>query len=274
MGHDKLDNQVKQKLSNRKIQPSTDAWTKLEAMLDSNEEKPKRKITWYYLAAASVVILVLLSVLVFNDNSTTENEWVDTNNDRTIQLEETVSKNQIESVDGVIVQEESVRNEQIVDNTVKAETRVKKTSIPNNLPEKQKFIISPKIEKESNVTESLAVQDNVEENVNNEKSFKLKKEEFDANNALVENSTQKLEDDKLDNEVDALLASALNNLKKEEKIEKEELVKKPATKYSVSPEALLAEAEDEAEESFRAKVFEKIKSGFKKTKTVIATRND
>jgi hypothetical protein len=34
------------------------------------------------------------------------------------------------------------------------------------------------------------------------------------------------------------------------------------------------EVEEDAEASFRAKVFEAVKKGFKKTKTAVATRND
>ena len=74
----------------------------------------------------------------------------------------------------------------------------------------------------------------------------------------------------LSREVDALLATAMEQIKFRE-IEKQP---QTTTAYSVNPEMLLMEVEDAAEESFRAKVFEAVKKGFKKTKTAVATRND
>jgi hypothetical protein len=53
MAPNKIDNQIKEKLNAREIQPSAPAWDRLDAMLTVAEAKqPKRNFTWLYIAAA------------------------------------------------------------------------------------------------------------------------------------------------------------------------------------------------------------------------------
>ena len=53
MALNKIDNQIKDKLNAREIQPSAPAWDRLDAMLTVAEAKqPKRNFTWLYIAAA------------------------------------------------------------------------------------------------------------------------------------------------------------------------------------------------------------------------------
>lgn len=59
-----FEQQAKEKLSNREIASSAQAWDRLDAML-SVQEKPKKKMTWWYVAA-SVTGLLLVGTLFFN----------------------------------------------------------------------------------------------------------------------------------------------------------------------------------------------------------------
>ncbi|WP_300979070.1 hypothetical protein [Flavobacterium sp.] len=59
-----FEQQAKEKLFNREIAPSAQAWDRLDAML-SVQEKPKKKMTWWYVAA-SVTGLLLVGTLFFN----------------------------------------------------------------------------------------------------------------------------------------------------------------------------------------------------------------
>ena len=53
MALNKIDNQIKDKLNAREIQPSAPAWDRLDAMLTVAEAKqPKRNYIWLYIAAA------------------------------------------------------------------------------------------------------------------------------------------------------------------------------------------------------------------------------
>ncbi|MGL2994268.1 hypothetical protein [Flavobacterium sp. TSSA_36] len=64
MEQNNFEQQAKEKLSNREIAPSVQAWDRLDAML-SIQEKPKKKINWWYVAA-SVTGLLLVGTLFFN----------------------------------------------------------------------------------------------------------------------------------------------------------------------------------------------------------------
>ena len=64
-----FEQQAKEKLSNREITPSAQAWDRLDAML-SVQEKPKKKINWWYVAA-SVTGLLLVGTLFFNTSKET-----------------------------------------------------------------------------------------------------------------------------------------------------------------------------------------------------------
>lgn len=64
MEQNNFEQQAKEKLSNREIVPSAQAWGRLDAML-SIQEKPKKKINWWYVAA-SVTGLLLVGTLFFN----------------------------------------------------------------------------------------------------------------------------------------------------------------------------------------------------------------
>jgi hypothetical protein len=60
MEPNKIDTQIKEKLNNRTITPSTPSWDRLNAMLNSTEKnKPIKKYNWIAVAAAVVVFFGL-----------------------------------------------------------------------------------------------------------------------------------------------------------------------------------------------------------------------
>ncbi|WP_367755090.1 hypothetical protein [Flavobacterium sp. WC2430] len=64
MEPNKLDSIMKEKLEARKIQPSAQAWDRLDAMLTATE-KPKRSFTWMYIAASFIGFLIV-GTIFFN----------------------------------------------------------------------------------------------------------------------------------------------------------------------------------------------------------------
>ena len=63
MEQNKLEQEIKQALENRTIQPSEMAWNKLDAMLAIAEgQKPKRNLGWLYTAAAILGFILIGSV--------------------------------------------------------------------------------------------------------------------------------------------------------------------------------------------------------------------
>ena len=67
-----LENQIKEKLNARDIQPSAQAWDRLDAMLTiSEEKKPKKGYGWFFVAA-STLFFFGMGFFIFSSNETTE----------------------------------------------------------------------------------------------------------------------------------------------------------------------------------------------------------
>lgn len=72
MEPNKIDNQIREKLNAREIQPSSQAWDRLDAMLTvSEEKKPKKGYGWFFVAA-STILFFGLGFFLFNSNETKE----------------------------------------------------------------------------------------------------------------------------------------------------------------------------------------------------------
>ena len=72
MEPNKIDNQIREKLNAREIQPSAQAWDRLDAMLTvSEEKKPKKGYGWFFVAASTILFLGL-GFFIFNSNETQE----------------------------------------------------------------------------------------------------------------------------------------------------------------------------------------------------------
>lgn len=70
MEPNKLDNQIREKLNAREIQPSAQAWDRLDAMLTvSEDKKPKKGYGWLFIAA-STLLFFGLGFFLFNSNET------------------------------------------------------------------------------------------------------------------------------------------------------------------------------------------------------------
>ena len=72
MEPNKIDNQIREKLNAREIQPSAQAWDRLDAMLTVSEEKKPKKGYGLFFVAASTRLCFGLGFFLFNSNETTE----------------------------------------------------------------------------------------------------------------------------------------------------------------------------------------------------------
>ncbi len=59
MAPDKFEKYIREKIRQREITPSTEAWNKLAGQLPEVEEKRKRPFVWYSIAASFVGILII-----------------------------------------------------------------------------------------------------------------------------------------------------------------------------------------------------------------------
>ena len=72
MKPNKIDNQIREKLNAREIQPSAQAWDRLDAMLAVSEEKKSKKGYGWFFVAASTILFFGLGFFLFNSNETKE----------------------------------------------------------------------------------------------------------------------------------------------------------------------------------------------------------
>ena len=239
---DKLEKHIKERLEDRTIAPSKGAWDKIASQV--KEPAPRKRNTWFpYAIAASVVGIVLVSVFFFtkSDAEVEQIQVVDT---------KTKTETQTQFEDRKV--KELVKDEQ---------TEVTKTKSEPVAPEKteefaSKIPVSNTAIAEEEVKEPL--RDEIK--INSDRLIAQKVEEVVAQVELMETAQK----DVSDAEVDSLLRAAQRQI----------LTDKLFTEGgSVDAMSLLAEVEDELDESFRDQIFDALKSGYLKLRTAVADRN-
>ena len=239
---DKLEKHIKERLEDRTIAPSKGAWDKIASQV--KEPAPRKRNTWFpYAIAASVVGIVLVSVFFFTkgDAEVEQIQVVDT---------KTKTETQTQFEDRKV--KELVKDEQ---------TEVAKTKSEPVAPEKTEEFAS-----KTPVSNTAIVEEEVKEplrdeiKINSDRLIAQKVEEVVAQVQIMETAQQ----DVSDAEVDSLLRAAQRQI----------LTDKLFTEGgSVDAMSLLAEVEDELDESFRDQIFDALKSGYLKLRTAVADRN-
>ena len=226
----------REKLNQRKIEPSDKAWDRLDAMLSVAEEKkqPKKKKRWLYIAA-SIVGFLLVGTFLFNQKKSAIEAP-----DKNVVIEENMQKDSVEK---------PVLN--VID-TVKTEVVVSEKPIIQNLNKKEEKISNQKsnqlVKKEANqITESSIIIKNNQE-----------KQSINNQTAVAENPKNST--------VDQLLNSA-------EKTVFAENSAKPKSKVKVNANDLLNQVDGELELSFREKVITKVNKNYQTVKVALANRN-
>jgi len=239
---DKLEKHIKERLEDRTIAPSKGAWDKIASQV--KEPAPRKRNTWFpYAIAASVVGIVLVSVFFFTngDAEVEQIQVVDT---------ETKTETQTQFEDKKV--EELVKDEQ---------TEVAKTkSEPVALEKTEEFALKTPVSNTAIAEEEVKEPLRDEIKINSDRLIAQKVEEVVAQVELMETAQK----DVSDAEVDSLLRAAQRQI----------LTDKLFTEGgSVDAMSLLAEVEDELDESFRDQIFDALKSGYLKLRTAVADRN-
>lgn len=251
MAPNNFDKQIHKLLEKRSIEPSADAWSKLESQLDKQEETSNKFRPWWFAVAAS---LIAIALFWFN------NERTATNPNKQQQVE--VNSLPIE------VETPSIQNEQPEAIIIVSDT--------NLLAEEQ-------VINEKEIINDLRQQPEHLKQTNKEliDEFTVAKEPKSLVPSLIENSLQQQHIEavvaqmkaidstdhwSIENEVDALLAEAQRKIKLE-KLFNEAI-------HNIDSNALLKEVEEDIDESFRTKVFDALKASYKTVKTAVAERNN
>lgn len=248
MEPNKLETQIKEKLSSREIQPTEMAWDRLDAMLSVSEEKKTKRFPFltskFIGIAASVLVFLSVGLYFINQENT------DIKVEESVVVKEEIKTNTSE--------ENTTEVEEINSITVQSEEQVAVTT--NNKPQT--------INKKSSQSFNQNIQNNQKATVN--PIINTNKEiEYLGNGDVAQKDLPRIETRKAivvskpnNVNVDDLLASVENESKN---------TKKPSVK--VNANTLLSQVDGELEQSFRQKAINRISRNYQEVKLALANRN-
>ena len=254
----KFEEQLKEKLEKRSLQPSKDSWAKLSERLDAEDKKSRKPwFTWMSIAAG---IIILLSILIQTFGSETDQEVIP-------QIVEE------DTIENTLEEQLPISNENKAIELV-AEEQAEDVNATPDKTDNQSKLVQPKSKPENASKIRLADQTNDKSESKDviKEPKELSKElikDAQINKEAVAQALQNLDAEKsnvTDREVDSLLKLASKALVKD-KLLKE-------SSKTVNAQSLLEEVEDEMGQSFRSKVYEALKDGYKTVKTAVAQRNN
>ncbi|MDG4715797.1 hypothetical protein [Winogradskyella marincola] len=258
----KFEEQIKDKLEKRSLQPSAESWAKLTERLEADEKKSKNPWFWWMGIAAAVIITLVVVVQTLGSKDTEEIL------PQVVEQEKKEDANKVEEALIIDIKETEMVSQNNED---------KKSSASKNEIENKPENINYKLVSKSNTKTQLVVDEKLMqkdkssvEDSNNDIKLITEKVTIDKE-AFNEAMTEVLNEIKpnttiTDREVDSLLKVASKELFKD-KLQDD-------ARRTVDANSLLQEVEDEMGESFRTKVYEVLKDGYKTVKTAVAQRND
>jgi len=254
MGQDNIDSHIKQKLEQRTIQSSSEAWDKLSNMLDEETHQGSKNGYFKYAIVASVLLLLgFFFTSEFNGD------------------------------DSVIIKDEIVEvdnNVKIIDDEGVGEPIVNPFEKEEIVEEYKKEKIEVVVKNETNYTNVESLDKN--QIVNQKKEINTIREKVNQYLAQLEKSKQeKSSQEKLgydiDAEINALLAEASSYLP--DKTVKNDV---PSFKLDKETDMLLADAfqelnfnpdEDAVSETLKNKLFKQLEKGYLKSRVLLAERS-
>lgn len=238
-----IENQIKQKLESRTIQPSAQAWDRLDAML-TVAEKPKRNHNWMYIAASFIGFVFIATVYLSQTEPLID---VPKNN---VVIGVPKAKTQIQ--DATVLLENTSKEVQVT----KENTKPNQT---NNVIVYQSKTMEAKMAKSQNTQVSIINQKAIANNQNHEiqKEAIAKKQQTQINTEPIKPSYVN---------VDELLAAAEAPSKNVKVINNKSVV-------SVNANNLLDQVDGELELTFRQSVIKTVSKKYQTVKVALSNRN-
>lgn len=245
----KFEEHIKEKLDKREIKPSVRAWESIASSIDNTNQGNKKGFVWYAIAACILGLLMASLFLFFG-----QKEALDVENS-------IVDKPTTEKPIEKLIKPAIIVEDAIIETTTKLVEReenpvsVEESLQPNKGADKSLDYVA-----NLNDNEKLKTFDNIA--LSNEDLINNKIHELIAQ---VDSLEIKNKTSITDAEIDALLIKAQNEIL-EQRIFKQN--------NTVDAMALLNEAENELDKSFRDQLFNTLKNGFFKVRTAVADRNN
>ncbi|WP_456440754.1 hypothetical protein [Psychroserpens sp.] len=258
-----FEDKLKDKLENRSLQPSPDAWNSLADRLDNEDKKNSNTRFWWIGIAASIVGVILVTTQFYKSTPNTEVSPIVVETKPSIQSDKELITDPV-TIDKIVSNSEE--EDENVEGTYANE--VVSVSI-NRTTETQKPVLKEKailqIEEPQVILASVEeskpqMNDNIQVKVLSQEELKII-EVVDIIKQLQTN-----ESSVSDKEIDSLLKQAQREILKTSIYDE--------TTRTVDANALLQDVEVELEHSFRDKVFEALKSSYKSVKTAVAERRN
>ena len=243
MGRNKMEKDFSEKLNQREIIPSANAWDRLDAMLavaEEKENKPKRNFGWLYIAASIVGFLLIGTVFL---NST--EEVTDVKKHKVV-FEDNPKLSPTQSDLQHAAHQDSIAS------TAIAETPTVKDS--NSHPKTAREIQNVRKQtNESKLAENSINQNNLNQNQVNQNQI-INQKMNSVPNVVLANNLQ----------ADELLAMAQTKSNAE------------TSKASVKVNAknLLSQVDGELDQTFREKVINSVGKNYRNAKVALANRNN
>lgn len=277
----KFEENIREKLQERELQPSKEAWNKLAATLEKEPQKKNNRRLWMTVAAGLVGVLVVVSLLLDSKNNTNIDQIVVEDN-ITPQAEEKITNDSnieesiVENTTGSMAEVETKREENFSENeNIRKNNR---TEIVVNTQNDMNTLIEQDgtyHEEIQTPVEDEVIHDSVAFNTKDEKT--VEEEPVKTKNDLfIDNKVKEvimaIEQIKKDknmitaDDIDALLNKAQRDISDNRILNSND--------RKVDATALLIDVENELERSFRDRVFEALGNGFNKIRTAVVERNN
>ena len=254
----KFEEQLKEKLEKRTIQPSPEAWNALANRLDQHDKTKTTRSFWWLGIAASIVGVILVTTFVFDssESNTVSPTVVD------VETNKDLNSNGNTSKDIIVSQEETVA-ETITETPIsKEEQTVPKVEKPSEIISPKEALILKEAIASNDLNQKEETQEVLESPVNNSdyEGEKLNAVVAEINRLQTENQgVSEVELDSLLKQAEReILTNKLNNL----------------NTRTVDANALLQDVEADLEQSFRTRVFEALLNNYETVKTAVAERNN
>lgn len=254
----KFEEDIKNKLEERRIEPSSGSWDKLSSQLDKG---PKgRQVKFWWLTIAASFVLVLVSILRI---TTSENEMAPVDQfsqEKSLDLDVKMGSEKEQE----ITSPKQLNTQQVVVDEQKEQLNTVRNAGEIELGFTTTIAKDEALSKAPNESGVSVEAKDLIQNEDTSQALSSNQIEESAIEELLSTDILKAKD--LSRETDSLLKAAQKAL----------LLERSMTADAVMVKAsdLLMEVEDEVEPSLKSKVYDVFKGGFKKVKTAVAQRNN
>ena len=252
----KFEENIKEKLEQRSLQPSTNAWQSLEQKLNVDDKKRNKNKFWWFGIAASVIGLLFIIQQFVNINSPnqaipaiiveSETNIISTQINTPLIIEETQQVAQESSEDTQLNQKVNIISSNKMAHEKRKSTQQSpiKVSVIAESEDTPSHLQLAKVSKEDVVASLTNISDASPNDV----------KEIAASETGV-------------SEIEALLNAATKDIQLSDQ-------NKTINTVSIDANTLLEDAETEMPPSLRGQLFKTIEKNFKTVKTAVATRNE